>query len=246
MKRSKELKTMARMQLAGKYSTYIGAYALFFMISGTVASLLGFFLMSGSLSSSDGLPFTSIPQLILYFLIELIVSLILSIFSLGFNKMFLDGSRGYRVRFEDLFYGFRHHPDRVILLQFLLLLISMACMAPGYILVLCAMNMELPTPVLILSIILLIAGIILLVYFALIFSQSTFLIADYDDLSAIQALKESRKLMHGKKGTYFYLQLSFLGILFLCIFTCYIGFLWAIPYIMMTQTNFYRNIINEI
>ena len=61
MKRSKELKTMARMQLAGKYSTYIGAYALFFMISGTVASLLGFFLMSGSLSSSDGLPFTSIP-----------------------------------------------------------------------------------------------------------------------------------------------------------------------------------------
>jgi len=137
MKRSKELKTMARMQLAGKYSTYIGAYALFFMISGTVASLLGFFLMSGSLSSSDGLPFTSIPQLILYFVIELIVSLILSIFSLGFNKMFLDGSRGYRVRFEDLFYGFRHHPDRVILLQFLLLLISMACMAPGYILVLC-------------------------------------------------------------------------------------------------------------
>ena len=44
MKRSKELKTMARMQLAGKYSTYIGAYALFFMISGTVASLLGFSL----------------------------------------------------------------------------------------------------------------------------------------------------------------------------------------------------------
>ena len=32
MKRSKELKTMARMQLAGKYSTYIGAYALFYDI----------------------------------------------------------------------------------------------------------------------------------------------------------------------------------------------------------------------
>ena len=210
--------------------------------------MLGFFLMSGSLSSSDGLPFTSIPQLILYFVIELIVSLILSIFSLGFNKMFLDGSRGYRVRFEDLFYGFRHHPDRVDhVLQFLLLLISMACMAPGYILVLCAMNMELPHPCTDSqyhpsdrrnhSVGLLCFN----------FSQSTFLIADYDDLSAIQALEEeSRKLMHGKKGTYFYLQLSFLGILFLCIFTCYIGFLWAIPYIMMTQTNFYRNIINEI
>ena len=246
MKRSKELKTMARMQLAGKYSTYIGAYALFFMISGVIASLLGFVLMGKSLASPDGLPFASIPQMILYFVIELIVFLILSVFSLGFNKMFLDGSRVYRVRFEDLFYGFRHHPDRVILLQFLLLIISMVCVAPGYILFICTMNMDLPLPVLGLSIILLIVGVVLLVYFSLIFSQSTFLIADYDDLSAVQALKESRKLMHGKKGKYFYLQLSFLGILFLCVFTCYIGFLWAIPYVMMTQTNFYRNIINEI
>ena len=100
MKRSKELKAMARMQLAGKFGTYIGAYALYFMISGVLSSLLGFFLAGTTTNATmNGLPFHSIPQMILYFIVSLIISLILSVFALGFNKMFLDGSRGYPVRF---------------------------------------------------------------------------------------------------------------------------------------------------
>lgn len=237
---------MAKMQLAGKYSTYIGAYALYFMISGMLTTLLGFFLIDGSFVSSRSLSSGDIVQMIIYFIVELIISLILSVFSLGFNKMFLDGSRGYRVRFEDLFYGFRHHPDRVILLQFILLMISVACLAPGYILLLCSVTMKLPTPVLVLGVVVMIVGVVVMIYFSLCFCQSTYLIADYDDLGPVQALKESRKMMNGKKGKYLYLQLSFLGIIFLCILTCYIGFLWAIPYLMMAQTNFYRNITNEI
>lgn len=247
MKRSKELKAMARMQLAGKFGTYIGAYALYFMISGVLSSLLGFFLVGTTTHSMmDGLPFRSIPQMIMYFIVSMIISLILSVFALGFNKMFLDGSRGYPVRFEDLFYGFRHHPDRVILVQFLVMLISLACIAPGYILMLCTVLMNLSFPLMIVGIILLVIGCIAVIYFSLSFSQAMFLLADYDDLSATQAMKESRKLMAGNKWKYFVLQLSFLGLLLLGVLSCYLGLLWILPYMTMTQTNFYRNITREI
>ena len=247
MKRSKELKAMARIQLAGKFGTYIGAYALYFMISGVLSSLLGFFLVGTTTNATmNGLPFHSIPQMILYFIVSLIISLILSVFALGFNKMFLDGSRGYPVRFDDLFYGFRHHPDRVILLQFLIMLISLVCVAPGYILILCTVLMELSFPVMIAGIILLIIGCIAVIYFSLSFSLCMFLLADYDDLSAMQALKESRKLMTGNKWRYFVLQLSFMGLLLLGVLSCYLGLLWILPYMTMTQTNFYRNITQEI
>lgn len=249
---SKELKTLARTQLTGKYGTFIGAYVIYFLISSAVSFVLNL-LMPGvsyflaSVWTNAAHLTVPVSQLIIYLIVYFIISLILSIFMLGFNKMFLDGSRGYPVRLNDILYGFRHHPDRVILMQLLLQLIIFACMAPSYAFFIAGLSSSsLSDAYMGIGFLLAITGAVIGIYFSILYSQGMFLLADYDDLGPIQALKESRRLIAGSKGRYFYLQLSFIGISLLCVLTCYIGFLWALPYMMMTQTNFYRNLDNEI
>ncbi len=59
-------------------------------------------------------------------------------------------------------------------------------------------------------------------------------------------MRESQELMRGNKGRYFYLIISFFGLLLLSVFTCYIGLLWLAPYMEMTQLLFYRDLIGEL
>lgn len=54
------------------------------------------------------------------------------------------------------------------------------------------------------------------------FSQTMFFLTDYIDIEAMQALKESVRIMRGK-GKLFYLQLSFIGIYLLGAIACGIG-----------------------
>ncbi len=56
----------------------------------------------------------------------------------------------------------------------------------------------------------------------------------------IQLMRESRQLMKRKRVRFFYLQISFFGLILLSLLTCYIGMLWLIPYMQMTSVLFYR------
>lgn len=247
--KSKELKAMARTQLSGKYGIYIGAYVLYSVITNVVSLIVNFSGVSfspQSLARQLTQNFVFTPRFVIGFTVMFIIELILSIFSLGFNKMFLDGSRGYNVRFEDLFYGFRHHPDRIILAQLLLELISLACMVPGLAVILCAAYFDTSAGLYLLGVFLILIGCVVLIYFSISFSQTTYLLADYDDIGPVQALKESSRIMSGHKGSYFYLTLSFIGVQLLGVLSCGIGNLWVIPYSHMTHTNFYRAITEEI
>ena len=59
-------------------------------------------------------------------------------------------------------------------------------------------------------------------------------------------MRESRQLMKGRPGAFFYLQISFFGLILLSLLTCYIGMLWLIPYMQMTSVLFYRSVLQEI
>ena len=89
-------------------------------------------------------------------------------------------------------------------------------------------------------------GLVIYQILSLMFSQTMFFLTDYIDIEAIQALKESVRIMRGKKGKLFYLQLSFIGIYLLGAIACGIGLLWVIPYMQVTMANFYRKITGEI
>ncbi|MBT2639293.1 DUF975 family protein [Bacillus sp. ISL-39] len=75
------------------------------------------------------------------------------------------------------------------------------------------------------------------------YSQSFFLLKDNPEYSALEAITESKKRMKGYKWKFFLMNLSFIGWVFIAIFTLGVGFLWLSPYISTTNANFYNEFI---
>ncbi|MBT2678277.1 DUF975 family protein [Bacillus sp. ISL-35] len=75
------------------------------------------------------------------------------------------------------------------------------------------------------------------------YSQVFFLLKDNPQLSALEAITESKIRMKGYKWKYFLLNLSFIGWAFIAIFTFGIGFLWLAPYISTANATFYNELI---
>ena len=80
----------------------------------------------------------------------------------------------------------------------------------------------------------------------LFFGLTDYLLLDDPELGAIDAMKASLHLMKGNKGRLLYINLSFIPLAVLCIFTCYVGFLWLIPYMQSTLTLFYMDVTGEL
>lgn len=74
------------------------------------------------------------------------------------------------------------------------------------------------------------------------FSMTFFIMADDQNISGIDALKQSWAMMTGHKWDLFCLELRFIGWILLAIITCGIGFIWLYPYIMAATLNFYRQL----
>lgn len=74
------------------------------------------------------------------------------------------------------------------------------------------------------------------------YSMVLFVALDNPELSASEVLTKSKEMMNGHKMDYFVLQLSFLGWAILGIFTFGILYLWLIPYMEVTNANFYNRL----
>ena len=68
----------------------------------------------------------------------------------------------------------------------------------------------------------------------------------FPDLGGIQGLKESARLMKGNMWRYIKLNLSFVPLLFLSVFTFYIALFWIMPYMEMSLVTFYRDLNGEL
>ena len=77
------------------------------------------------------------------------------------------------------------------------------------------------------------------------YSMTPYILVDNPELSANEAINLSQKMMKGHKFDLFFLQLSFIGWIFLSIFTFGIGLLWVMPYMMTAQAAFYQDIKKE-
>ena len=75
------------------------------------------------------------------------------------------------------------------------------------------------------------------------YSQTFFLLKDNPEYSALEAITESKKRMKGYKWKFFLMNLSFIGWVFIAIFTLGIGFLWLSPYVATVNATFYNEFI---
>ena len=77
------------------------------------------------------------------------------------------------------------------------------------------------------------------------YAMYPYIMADNKDMSAIDCITESRRIMDGNKWRLFCLNFSFIGWAILASLTFGIGYLWLIPYIQASNANFYESIKNK-
>lgn len=119
----RELKRLAKVQLQGKYGTMIGALIL--------QELLVLFA-TGILSMM--IPGTDTLSNILYYILTFIVQLIAGILQAGVSFLYLKAACGMQCSVGDIFYCFKHSPDKAIKIEFVLAIINAVCMLPSDIL----------------------------------------------------------------------------------------------------------------
>lgn len=73
-----------------------------------------------------------------------------------------------------------------------------------------------------------------------------FVLTDHPEMSGKEAVLKSAELMNSNVWALFCLNLSFIGWAILCVFTLGIGILWLKPYMVVSEVNFYRNLIGEV
>jgi len=74
------------------------------------------------------------------------------------------------------------------------------------------------------------------------YAMTPYILKDYPELSANQAINLSVKIMKGHKFDFFWLNLSFIGWMILGLFTMTIGYVWLMPYMYTSFAAFYQDV----
>ncbi len=229
----RELKRLAKVQLQGKYGTMIGALIL--------QELLVLFA-TGILSMM--IPGTDTLSNILYYILTFIVQLIAGILQAGVSFLYLKAACGMQCSVGDIFYCFKHSPDKAIKIEFVLAIINAVCMLPSDILTwkypLTSLT-DYDEIAMMYSVTLLCMMVYVVITLA--FTPVFYMMLDFPNYTVKDILKKSIEVMKGNKMRYFLLDLSFIPWMFVGILTCGIGLLWIIPYMNMTSTNFYLDLM---
>jgi uncharacterized membrane protein len=226
LKSSKELKATARERLLGNYSVLILAYAI----------MQGIFLIALNLVKVQ-----SGSSSLLYWAVYLLLSILSAVFLVGQYWLYRKVLRNNKPSINDMWNGFRHHPDKAIGIQLTIFVMSFLCAIPFFIVL--AIYSFVSTPFLYPFIaITFIFFMLATIYISLTFSQALYLLIDYPSESLTELLKHSARMMRGHKFRLFYLNVSFIGIMLLTLLTFGIGMLWTFPYMTCTRTLFYEEL----
>ena len=233
-----ELKALARKSLDGYYALLAGALVLISFLSG-IGGALSVMLFQGN----------SMFNLVMSQILSLIISVVMSVFSAGVYYMFLNVSRGKKTSMQDVTYLFYHHPDRIIVVSLIVTVVQYLLMLPSmimnYRMDVSANLLEVLQQSLLVSLVMFV-GIVVAQLVTMPIAFGYYLLIDDVEMNATDALKKSMQMMKGNYGRYIYMQLSFLGLMILGVLTLYVGFIWIMPYMQMTEIEFYREILGEL
>ena len=74
------------------------------------------------------------------------------------------------------------------------------------------------------------------------YAMTPYILEEHPELTANEAIDHSRAMMKGHKFDLFWLILSFIGWMILCLFTFGIGYLWLLPYMQTSVAGFYEDV----
>ena len=233
-KSSAELKAIAKEHMFNKYGTAIGALVIVSMIT-----------MFVSFFSTIFIDTKTVTGIILNLLISFVVSVLTGLFTSGQRYFYLKISCGRPVTISDVFYGFKLFPNKAVLIQLYLSIFIYVSMLPMTLMsYMVARNPKNSLYMLFYSLAMIFYGVVTVIL-SLVYSQAFFLLHDFPNYSAKELLAMSRQLMKGSKGRLFYLNVSFFPLLLLGLLSCGVAYLWLVPYMNATATEFFLDLIQN-
>lgn len=236
-KSRREWKAYAREALSGNFLLPVIGFVI--LLAGST--------MGGALASKL-FPGNAPLMIILSKVFLFILALIMMVFSAGVSYMFLNLARDRKHTLNDMLYFFTNHPDRVIVAAFVMAVIDQIVSIPYNYYTFMVYPGDTAEEQLVWMaecMLLMLLASVLNTIFTLPFAMTYYLLADNPEMGGIEALKTSARLMKGNKGKYLMMQISFVPLMLLTVFTLYIGMLWVLPYMEMTSVMFYRDICGE-
>lgn len=231
-KTSAMLKQGARGIMIGKYRNAISILLASDLIINTISVL--------SATSND-----SYAGIAVGLAISFILVLLGTILNVGQCSFYLNVACGQKYEFSNLFTGFKVHPDKIIITQVIIQLLTALPLLPAIGVMWYSFKAYNIIVVFLIGCILLIIGAGLSWWIYLRYSQVYYLLLDFPDYSAKELLKMSWRLMKGHCGRLLYIQVSFLPLMLAGLVSLGIGFLLIKPYQYMTYTLFYLDLIQE-
>lgn len=142
------------------------------------------------------------------------------VLTIGYNVVFVNGFRKGKLELMDLFEGFKGDAlnNRIIMSVLMTLYIFLW------------------------SLLFVIPGIIATYKYAM----APYLMYDHPEMTGSEALEASKKLMDGKKGKLFLLDLSYIGWILLGFVTLGIAWLFVEPWMQAAHAAFYEDIKGEV
>ena len=233
-KSSAELKAIAKEHMFNKYGTAIGALVIVSMIT-----------MFVSFFSTIFIDTKTVTGIILNLLISFVISVLTGLFTSGQRYFYLKISCGRPVTISDVFYGFKLFPNKAVLIQLYLSIFIYVSMLPMTLMsYMVARNPKNSLYMLFYSLAMIFYGVVTVIL-SLVYSQAFFLLHDFPNYSAKELLAMSRQLMKGSKGRLFYLNVSFFPLLLLGLLSCGVAYLWLVPYMNATASEFFLDLIQN-
>lgn len=230
----KELKRISRKNLTGQYRIPMGALLVSWLIPQMVK--LPFSMTMGE--------HPTMLQNITFYAAEFLIVLVSYVLTAGIAVIHLNLARRKEIALGMVLCGFKQHADRFILcgiFRMLAVILGMLPILIGY-----AIHRLFFKLNYILLGILLIISIIITIYFLLNMFLVLYLVIDRPELSVWCCVKNSIQSMRTQKKRLFYIYLSFLSLLLLCLLSFGIGALWVQPYQEQTLVNFYLDVTGQL
>lgn len=246
MYRARDFKAWAKDVLRGHWGTAVAVCL--------VASLLGgggVPVPNSSGAQDSGASMMDVagvwPVVLTAALILLIASMVIGgAVSMGMSHYFTNLSAHRPSKFTDLFARFRiwHKGIGMSLVTafFVFLWTLPGLIIAGVVSMLWLMNTDFVAGSMIIMVVLFYLGSIPAIIAMYRYAMMPYLLAEFPDLTVMDAMRESKRLMQGNKYRLFCLGLSFWAWHILACLTLLIGYLWLTPYINASRAAFYLDV----
>lgn len=244
-KKNYELKNKAKDRLEGKYGGAMRILLLSAVISWVVRlainniagnTMSSVYARTNSQSAATAVSFV-FDGLLLF------ASILLGVMNAGITLYFLNLACGQPLSIRDLFYGFRTDSKKILIVSAAMAICQTVCLWPGQYLLQQYLSSKGLTW-LFYALAAAVVGLCVYVPVSLGIAMSFYLIFDFPQNSGKETLQLCWRIMKGQRGRLFYLELSFLPLMLLCVLSFGVGFLWLEPYMQMTYTYFFLDLMN--